>query len=83
LTHGVTGATSNLIYSGESGGLNESMSDCFGIMVLQWVNNETVDQADWLIGKGLMIDQDGSGKALRSMKDPGNTSQTIFRRWIN
>jgi Zn-dependent metalloprotease len=73
LTHGVTQSTSNLTYQGESGGLNESMSDCFGIMVLQWVNNQTIDQADWLIGKGIMVE----GNALRSMKDPGNTSQSF------
>jgi Zn-dependent metalloprotease len=29
MTHGVTSATADLTYSGESGGLNESMSDIF------------------------------------------------------
>lgn len=70
MTHGVTNFTSNLDYDGESGGLNESMSDCFGIMILQWVNKQTVDNAHWLIGEGLMVD----GKALRSMKDPGTAN---------
>jgi Zn-dependent metalloprotease len=32
MTHGVTSRTSNLTYRGESGGLNESMSDIFGTM---------------------------------------------------
>jgi len=71
MTHGVTNHTSNLDYVGESGGLNESMSDCFGIMISQWVSNQTVDAAHWLIGEGLMTD----GKALRSMKDPGTANQ--------
>ena len=67
MTHGVTNHSSNLDYVGESGGLNESMSDCFGIMILQWAHDQTVNDAHWLIGEGLMTD----GKALRSMKDPG------------
>ncbi|HQR35193.1 MAG TPA: M4 family metallopeptidase, partial [Blastocatellia bacterium] len=33
MTHGVTERTANLVYSGESGALNESMSDVFGAMV--------------------------------------------------
>ena len=33
LTHGVTAATADLIYTGESGGLNESMSDIFATAV--------------------------------------------------
>lgn len=32
MTHGVTSRTANLTYSGESGGLNESMSDIHGTM---------------------------------------------------
>lgn len=32
MTHGVTSRTANLAYRGESGGLNESMSDIFGTM---------------------------------------------------
>ena len=33
MTHGVTSRTANLTYSGESGGLNEAMSDIHGTMV--------------------------------------------------
>ena len=44
------------------------MSDVFGSLIKQFVNNETVDQADWLIGEGLLI----NSVALRSMKDPGS-----------
>jgi Zn-dependent metalloprotease len=33
MTHGVTANTAKLVYSGESGGLNESMSDIHGTMV--------------------------------------------------
>ncbi|HJW32604.1 MAG TPA: M4 family metallopeptidase [Holophagaceae bacterium] len=36
MTHGVTATTSNLKYSGEPGGLNESTSDILGTMVEFW-----------------------------------------------
>jgi len=76
LTHGVTQYTvpGGLDYEDQSGALNESLSDVFGSVVKQWKNNQTVDQADWLIGAGIMAPS--AGNALRSMKDPGNTSLT-------
>lgn len=70
LTHGVTQNEAQLLYKGQSGALNESVSDVFGSLVKQWVNNQTADQADWLIGAGLFTDA-VQGKALRSMSDPG------------
>jgi Zn-dependent metalloprotease len=72
LTHGVTGDTANLDYQGQSGALNESVSDVFGSMIKQYAANpkQTVDQADWLIGAGI-LEPSINGKALRSMKDPG------------
>jgi Zn-dependent metalloprotease len=54
LTHGVTQFTAQLAYTNQAGGLNESMSDVFGSMFRQWRGNQTVNQADWLIGKGIM-----------------------------
>jgi len=71
LTHGVTQNTAGLEYAGQSGALNESMSDVFGTMVKQWVLGQSVDQADWLIGAGLFTTA-VTGVALRSMKDPGS-----------
>jgi Zn-dependent metalloprotease len=67
LTHGVTQYEANLAYSGQPGGLNESMSDVFAIMCDQWVNKETVNDSHWLIGKDIMV----RGDALRNMKNPG------------
>ena len=54
LTHGVTQHSLQLSYTNEAGGLNESLSDCFGSMFRQWEAKQTVDQADWLIGKDIM-----------------------------
>ena len=68
LTHGVTQHESGLAYHDQPGALNESMSDVFGIMMKQYVLNQTVQQADWLIGEGLLT---FPGQALRSMKAPG------------
>jgi Zn-dependent metalloprotease len=71
LTHGVTQNEAQLIYQDQPGALNESMSDVFGSLVKQWVNNQTADKADWLIGQGLFTPA-VHGTALRSMKDPGS-----------
>ena len=54
LTHGVTQYTANLEYFGQSGALNESVSDVFGSLVKQYSLGQSADQADWLIGAGLL-----------------------------
>jgi Zn-dependent metalloprotease len=70
LTHGVTGDEAGLIYLGQSGALNESVSDVFGSLIKQFVLKQTADQADWLIGAELFTSR-VNGVALRSMKAPG------------
>ncbi|HMA31256.1 MAG TPA: M4 family metallopeptidase [Casimicrobiaceae bacterium] len=70
LTHGVTGDEANLVYLGQAGALNESISDVFGSLVKQYALGQTADQADWLIGAGLFTSR-VNGVALRSMKAPG------------
>jgi Zn-dependent metalloprotease len=70
LTHGVTQHTAGLDYFGQSGALNESISDVFGSLIKQYHLGQTADQADWLIGKGLLATS-VHGVALRSMKEPG------------
>ncbi|HEY9291926.1 MAG TPA: protealysin inhibitor emfourin [Microlunatus sp.] len=69
-THGVTEHTAALSYQGQSGALNESVSDAFASVCKQWVQDQTADQADWLIGEGLFM-PDVEAVALRSMKAPG------------
>jgi Zn-dependent metalloprotease len=70
LTHGVTQYAANLEYQGESGALNESFSDVFGIMIKQYKLKQSSDKADWLIGEGILA-KGIKGVALRSMKAPG------------
>ncbi len=76
LTHGVTqhAVPGGLVYENQSGALNESISDVFGSIVKQWKLKQSVEQADWLIGAGIMAPS--VGKALRSMADPGNKELT-------
>ncbi len=70
LAHGVTQHASGLVYQGESGALNEHFSDVFGTAVTQWSNDESPDDADWLIGDEIM-GPELYGEALRSMRYPG------------
>lgn len=73
LTHGVTQYESGLIYFGQTGALNESLSDVMGSLVKQYNANQRVDQADWLIGANLIIKGPQTQKdiAIRSLKAPG------------
>lgn len=68
LTHGVTQHEAALVYSFQSGALNESFSDVFGSLVKQRAANEDAKEASWLIGDNVLI---GKKYALRSMKAPG------------
>ena len=69
--HGVTAATSNLNYSGESGGLNESNSDINGEMIEAYARNGgtgTVIPAgnDWKMG----VEISKTGTPLRYLYKP-------------
>ncbi|MET7760839.1 M4 family metallopeptidase [Streptomyces sp. NPDC005393] len=67
MTHGVTAATANLSYSGESGGLNEGTSDIFAAAVEFYAGNAG-DPGDYLVGE--KIDINGNGTPLRYMDKP-------------
>ncbi len=72
LTHGITQHEANLAYSGQSGALNESVSDVFGVQVKQFALKQDVTQADWLIGADIVGPE--LKPALRSMKAPGTAN---------
>ncbi|HWO50144.1 MAG TPA: protealysin inhibitor emfourin, partial [Ornithinibacter sp.] len=59
-----------LNYQDQSGALNESVSDVFGVLVKQRLLGQSADQADWLIGAELLA-PGVNGVALRSMAAPG------------
>ncbi|RMF57727.1 MAG: T9SS C-terminal target domain-containing protein [Calditrichaeota bacterium] len=62
ITHGVTEHSANLVYSYESGALNESFSDIFG----EAIENYAAGSNDWLIGDDIDI----SGNGIRNMSNP-------------
>ncbi len=64
ISHGVTEYTANLVYSYESGALNESFSDIFG----EAIENYATGSNDWLMGD--QIGAGGSGGAIRSLSNP-------------
>lgn len=64
ITHGVTEYSANLVYSYQSGALNESFSDIFGESIEKYASGTN----DWLMGDD--IGAGGSGGALRSMSNP-------------
>ncbi|MCC7377930.1 MAG: M4 family metallopeptidase [Chitinophagaceae bacterium] len=68
LTHGVIDYEANLTYKNQSGALNESFADVFGILVKQWANKTSARKSNWLIGDKILL---GKKYALRSMKAPG------------
>ncbi len=67
LSHAVIDFEAALNYRNQSGALNESFADVFGILIKQWVNKTAARKADWLIGKNILIGKN----ALRSLKAPG------------
>jgi Zn-dependent metalloprotease len=69
MTHGVTQYEANLTYSGESGALNESMSDVFGAMVELYARGGSPTADTWKIGEQAYT-PNISGDALRYMNDP-------------
>jgi Zn-dependent metalloprotease len=72
LTHGVTQYEANLVYSGQSGALNESISDVFGIQIKQHALGLDSETSDWLIGADIV--GPALQPALRSMRDPGQAN---------
>ncbi len=72
--HGVTDFTSNLVYQGESGALNEAYSDMLGAQV-EFFGDP--GNADWFIGENSRT-PGTPGDALRYMFDPnlGNDPDT-------
>lgn len=79
-THAVTEYTADLVYQRESGALNESFSDIFGVVVefacqgdaRASYPNRIAGQADWLLAEDCTYPQ---RTALRDMRNPARYSQ--------
>ncbi len=72
--HGVTSSTARIMYSGQSGALNESLSDIFGVIVSNYRGSRRrrLDLWDWEIGEDLPED---GGPALRDLGRPARFGQ--------
>ncbi|UQA59801.1 M4 family metallopeptidase [Polyangium aurulentum] len=68
LTHAVTEYSSGLVYQGESGALNEAMSDIFGASIEAY-RDGAVTANTWKIGEECWT-PGTAGDALRYMNDP-------------
>ncbi|MFF2063023.1 M4 family metallopeptidase [Streptomyces sp. NPDC058200] len=67
MTHGVTYATADLEYEGESGGLNEATSDIMAAAAEFFADNPS-DVPDYWMGE--LVDVRGTGKPLRYLDHP-------------
>ncbi|WP_394825714.1 M4 family metallopeptidase [Pendulispora albinea] len=67
MMHGVTQHTANLLYSGQSGALNESYSDVFAALVERYVRGESSDM--WKMGEQCFTPAI-PGDAARHLDDP-------------
>ncbi|WP_241242343.1 M4 family metallopeptidase [Thalassotalea sp. G2M2-11] len=69
VSHGVTEQRSGLVYSGESGGMNEAFSDMAG----EAAENFMHGQNDWMVGEQIFK----SNGALRYMDNPTRDGRSI------
>lgn len=63
MSHGVIQNTANLRYQGESGAINESYADIFGVLV---------DREDWQLGEDVVNPNVFRTGALRDLENPNN-----------
>jgi Zn-dependent metalloprotease len=72
--HGVTDHSSRLEYQGQSGAMNESYSDIFGILISNL--GKQFGSFDWEMGEGLF----SGGRALRDLSNPPRFGQPKHMR---
>ncbi len=76
MTHGLVEYTAGLVYEYQSGALDESMADVFGVLISSYNKYNVAnggswkfDPADWVVGDDVYT-PDIQGDALRSLADP-------------
>ena len=83
LTHGVTANESALVYKGESGAINEALSDIFGSAAEAWRDSGGTSSTNpssglkfnatnWTVGEAATV----GGKMVRYMNDPAKDGQS-------
>ncbi|MDI1446996.1 M4 family metallopeptidase [Polyangium sp. 6x1] len=76
LTHAVTGSESNLTYEGQSGGLNEAMSDIFGAVCEWYRDGQVVSAKTWIVGDEVWTPAI-AGDGLRYMANPAQDGESL------
>lgn len=76
-SHGTTNHTADLDYFSQSGALNESFSDIFGVCVRHKLLNQEAKKASWVIGEGIFTPEI-KGKGIRDMKNPGTAFDDVL-----
>lgn len=71
LTHGVISNTANLEYKNQSGAINESFADIFGVMI---------DRDDWTLGEDIVKKNVYTSGAMRSLSNPHNGGNSLGDR---
>jgi hypothetical protein len=74
-THGITWYEAALIYQGESGALNESFSDIFGVMVERHISG----LPDWIIGEDFSV----GFRSFQNPNDFGDPDTFAGINWVN
>ncbi|QDE67880.1 MULTISPECIES: M4 family metallopeptidase [Myxococcus] len=79
IAHGLTERTAGLIYRGESGGLNEAMSDIMGAGLEWYASQKNPDvKFNWTVGETAWTPTDGDPTdGLRYMDDPTKDKYSI------
>ncbi|MFB7334263.1 M4 family metallopeptidase [Streptomyces adustus] len=79
MTHGVTEHTAGLVYAGQSGAMNEAISDYFGNAIDLEANGQSMDDPDsGLLGEDLCTTKSPRECALRDLNDGATTSKDFI-----
>ncbi len=73
MTHGVIENTANLEYKNESGAINESFADIFGVLIEREID-------DWQLGEDVVKPEVFQSGAMRDMSDPHNGGSSLNDR---
>lgn len=82
ITHGLTTFTAGLEYQDESGALNESFSDIFGVCIDYWARNTSPANGLWRMGEEVTT----SGNGIRRMDNPntfGDPDTYLGTNWYS
>ena len=72
MTHGIIRSSANLVYEFQSGALNESFADVFGVMV---------DRDNWTLGEDIVNPQVYKSGTMRNLANPNNGVSIGKRDW--